>query len=457
MESIAVSESLLTDIGLDKLANYNTLFVGFSGGLDSTVLLHRLASESTLVGKLQAVHVHHGLSVNAGAWQSHCQRFCEALGVPLVVRQVDITGHANIDECARLARYQVFTSLLTANDGLLLAHHEDDQAETLLLQLFRGAGIDGLAAMLDVNVLPKGELVRPFLQYSRQTLEAYANQQKLTWITDESNQNIAFSRNFLRQKIIPLLQEKWPAVSTNLARTALHCQRAKSNLEALAKKDCIELRDGAQDSLEMSTLTRLSHPRLANVLRLWLQNNDIRLPSDTILNRVIHEVVLARLDATPMVQWGGTAVRRYQQRLYLLKNEMTPRFDRIDWSEFPAALQLEPGAKEGLYLQAIPAVQGLHVPIDRHVQVRFRQGGELFSWRGQTKRLKKLFQEWQVPPWQRDLIPLLYIDNDLAAVVGHAIGDPFYSTNADHTYHIEINTFRSLKKGDLFSKGGSLE
>ena len=201
-----MTDALLADDWQQSLANYNTLFVGFSGGLDSTVLMHCMASHPALVAKLRAVHVHHGLSVNATAWQAHCQQFCDALGIQLMVLKVTCNNRANIEESAREARYAAFSSLLSDNDCLLLAHHCDDQAETLLLQLLRGAGIDGLAAMPSVNNLSKGQLVRPFLQHSRQRLEAYAHQHRLAWINDESNQNSDFSRNYLRNEIMPLLQ-----------------------------------------------------------------------------------------------------------------------------------------------------------------------------------------------------------------------------------------------------------
>lgn len=449
-------DSLLTDDWLHSFASYHTLFLGFSGGLDSTVLLHSLASQPALVGKLQAVHIHHGLSVNAAAWQLHCQQVCDALTVPLIVRQVTFDCSANIEEGARNARYQAFSTLLQDNDCLLLAHHCDDQAETLLLQLFRGAGIDGLAAMAAVKTFAKGALVRPFLQHSRQALEDYARQHQLTWVEDESNQNSAFSRNYLRHNIMPLLQEKWPAVVSNLVRSAMHCQHAKQNLAALANIDCVPL-GSPRDSLDLAPLQSLDHPRLVNVLRVWLQNNGVRLPSADVLNRLIDEVILASTDATPLVQWGDIVVRRYQQMLYVLRDDAPHYYLPKEWVNFPAALLLDRGdgpenceptpfshnaiVDVGLdYLSASRDVEGLRVPEGSRVSVRFRQGGELFFWRGQTKQLKKLWQQWQVPPWQRGLVPLLYIDNELAAVVGFAISDHYFSQDSVNTYRIELKS-----------------
>ena len=428
-----MTNSLITKDWLYKLSNYDTLFVGFSGGLDSTVLMHCLATQPMLVGKLRAIHVHHGVSVNAAAWQAHCLQTCETLSIPLTVFQVEFDRRANIEENARIARYDAFSSLLSCNDCLLLAHHCDDQAETLLLQLFRGAGVDGMAAMSAHKALAKGALARPFLQHLRQTLESYALEHQLTWVDDESNQDSAFSRNYLRHHIMPLLQEKWPGVVNNLVRSASHCQEAKLNLEALAEIDCVGL--GAQeDMLVVPILQTLSRTRLVNVLRVFLKKNQVRLPSDKILNRLIDELILARADATPIIQWGGMSIRRYQQTLYVFKHKIKPPPASIEWSAFPAPLALD----ESQYLQAFPDVAGMLVPVGSRVQVRFRQGGELFFWHGQTKSLKKLLQQWLVPPWQRDLVPLLYIDNEIAAVVGFAISDHYYGIGQQDTYLIEL-------------------
>ncbi len=436
---VPVTDSLLTDDWQRKLADYQILLVGFSGGLDSTVLLHRVASEPALASKLQAVHVHHGLSVNATDWQMHCQKFCDSLNLPLIVRHVTVDREANIEEGARIARYQAFSSLLEERSLLLLAHHCDDQAETLLLQLLRGAGIDGLASMPAVKTCAQGEIARPFLHHSRSTLEAYAHKHQLTWVDDESNQNSAFSRNYLRHHIMPLLQAKWPGVVGNLVRSASHCQQAKSNLEALAKMDCAALAE-TRSTLELSSpLRTLDHSRLANILRLWLQDNDVRLPSVHNLNRLMDEVILAGEDRTPLVQWGGVTVRRYQQTLYLLKDDVRPCVARMEWLSFPHPLPLTTDAGEQ-YLHAVADVQGLHVPVGSRVSVRFRQGGEQFYWRGQTKQLKKLWQQWRVPPWQRGLIPLLYIDNALAAVVGFAISDHFFSERPLNTFRVELQS-----------------
>jgi tRNA(Ile)-lysidine synthase len=418
---------------VEQLNQYDRLFVGFSGGLDSTVLLHNLAAQPTLVNKLVAIHINHGLSANALNWQTHCQQFCKELDIQLIVKQVDFARLANIEEEARKARYQAFASLLAAKDCLILAHHLDDQAETLLLQLFRGAGIDGLAAMPARKEFAEATLLRPFLEFSRQNLEDYAKAHQLDWIDDESNQNLAFSRNYLRQKILPSIGARWPAVVNNLVRTTQHCQQAQSNLEALAKIDCPAL-NLPSTTLDFASLSSLDRARIANVLRFWFKSNKVKVPGTLSFNRLITEVIEAKKDARPQVAWKGNCVRRYQQKLYLMQAEEETNLTTLAWPFFPKPLVIK-----GLgQLIVREAVQGLLLPEQSQVEIRFRQGGELFNWHGQIKQLKKLLQEWQVPPWLRDRIPLLYINGQLAVVVDYAVSDLFYGDIAPNSSPLEL-------------------
>lgn len=419
-----MTDCLLDAECLSQLADYRTLFVGYSGGLDSTVLLHYLANRPDLIGKVSAVHIHHGLSSNADAWRDHCQVFCTRLSIPFITHQVNVDRSANIEAAARLARYDVFERLLGEHDALLLAHHADDQAETLLLQLFRGAGIDGMAAMPTVKSLGLGKLLRPFLQHSRKTLEAYADIHQLSWVDDASNQDTAFSRNYLRHQVMPLLRARWPSVVSNLARSARHCQQAKLNLQALADLDLQAT--GQRNTIEKE--------RVSNILRTWLQKNQVRMPSTNTFNRLITELIFAKKDANPCVAWEGMCVRRYQNTLYLLKTDVVSKPLSAVWLTFPADLPLN-----DYRLKASSINAGLQVPLGSRVEVRFREGGEVFHWHGQRKTLKNLFQEWRVPPWQRDTLPLIYIDGELAAVAGFAISDRHYGMGSAHGYHIEID------------------
>lgn len=422
--------SLLTPEWLARLSHFSRIIVGFSGGLDSTVLLHVLASYPSLHSKLVAVHINHGISPNALSWQMHCKQFCEPLNIELITESVHFDRSANIEEGARIARYAVFSSLLDEQDALILGHHVDDQAETVLLQLFRGAGVDGLAAMAESGFLGKGGVVRPFLSHPRFLLEQYAAVHQLNWIDDESNQDVNYSRNYLRHQIMPLLAEKWPGAVGALARTAKHCQQAKSNLDALALLDCPEL-SAVKKWLLIEPLQQLNFDRLSNVLRFWLKQNQISMPSTLTFNRLIHELIFASEDAVPEVSWGTIIVRRYQSHLYLEEQSTFNLPSCTEWSMFPLPLLLE-----HITVVAKKSNQGLVVPEGAKITIKFRQGGEEFKWHGQTKRLKKLFQEWEIPPWLRERTPLLYIDGTLAAVVGYAVSDLFLNNDSTQAWSV---------------------
>lgn len=412
---------LLFDLAwLNRLQSYKQLVVGFSGGLDSTVLLHWCASIPALKSRLLAVHVNHGLSSNALSWQIHCERWCAQLQIPFVTHAVEFNRDANIEEGARTARYALFQDLVPKDGCLLLGHHKDDQAETLLLNLFRGAGVDGLAAMPEIASFGLGVVARPLLSCFQVQLSHYAQCHQLQWIEDESNEDSYYSRNYLRHRVMPLLNEKWPGVVSNLARTAKHCQSAQMNLYALAQEDCAALKKETT-SLDTAPLENLSEERLVNVLRYWLKSNAVKSPSTAVCSQIIRLIDAAE-DANPVVRWHDISIRRYQKILYIERETLDVRQEAF-WTDFPKPLKL--GNK---IVHARPAHQGLFIPQGAQLRITFRQGGESFVFRGQTKSLKKLFQQWHIPPWLRAGVPLLYIDNQLAAVAGYAISDSFFVT-----------------------------
>lgn len=414
------TNSLLSPEWIARLQECDQVLVGLSGGLDSTVLLHQLASYSQLKSRLLAVHINHGISSNSLSWQKHCEQFCHHLKIPFCAEHVEFPQNANIEEEARKARFAAFSRLLNDNGCLVLGHHLDDQAETVLLQLFRGAGVDGLSGIQEWGRFAKGSIARPFLTHSRERLHHYAITQKLTWVTDESNADVRYTRNYLRHQIMPLLLKKWPGVMGNLARTATHCQQAKRNLDELALLDCPDLSTGS-DSLDISLLHNLTEQRIINVLRVWLKKNHIQLPTTAIFKRLISELLGASIDANPIVAWNEILVRRYQNRIYIVKKDQKEPPKEIQWTHFPKEITVN---NKTLYAQK--TLKGLFLPPNAEISIKFRQGGELFVLHQQTKQLKKLFQEWRVPVWRREHIPLLYINQQLAAVVGYAISDLFY-------------------------------
>ncbi len=393
---------------LTQLACHTRLWVGLSGGLDSMVLLHALACEPTLASKLHAVHVHHGLSPHADAWQAHCEHVCAALSVPLVTHHVQLDKHqANLEEAARDARFEIFETCVQQHDCLVLAHHQDDQAETLMFRLLRGTGIDGLAAMKTYRAFGRGHVARPFLTIRKHQLHTYAKTHALVWVEDESNQARQFSRNYLRHEIMPRLQTIWPRAIERISSCALHSQEAQANLDDLAHIDCPELAL-KPSHVSLETLRALPLRRLKNVLRVWLKHQDMQALSTVQLKVLIREVVFAQSDAMPLMRIQSCTIRRYREVLYVVRDVKKPKPCVIP--TLPVALQIPEGAQ---------------------VDVRYRKGGETLFLHGQTKSLKSLFQIWGIPPWERDTIPLIFIDNTLAAVLDFAIGDDYHQISCD--------------------------
>ena len=384
-----MTQAFKLDIRL--LSRFQRLFLGYSGGLDSTVLLYLLA-HAQLKTKIQVVHVHHGLSHNAESWLQHCQFQCQKLALPLQTFRVNIAS-SNIEQNAREARQQIFASLLTPDDAVLLAHHADDQAETLLLNILRGSGIQGAAAMLPQMPFAQGVMLRPLLPFSRQMLYDYALQEGYQWIEDESNQDSRFSRNFLRQEVMPILKKRWPSCVDRMRQFSQHCQNTLINMTQVVNNEL----DLSLKKLSLSSIDIKNKSLVSNILYFWLKQHQIKLRSMSLINQIIDHVILTRPDAMPHVNLGKSLLRRYKKTLYL-----TP-VDPLSGFRFVGVEAL--------------------IKSDPRLSVQFRQGGEAMRYHGQTQSLKKLFQRWEVPPWERAHIPLIYCDNKIIAVAKYAISD----------------------------------
>jgi len=404
-------------------------WLAYSGGCDSHVLVHAMAAlqQQGLDQPVHVIHINHGLQLQAGAWENHCRAVCEALSLPIEIIRVDAAAQRgeSPEEAARRARYAAFSEILQADDGLLLAHHQDDQAETLMLQLLRGAGMKGLAAMPRHNRFAKGWLGRPLLDFNRASLYHYAEQQGLVWIDDPSNANTAYDRNYLRHDIMPLLRQRWPAVSATLSRVAGHLADGAKLLHQLAAQDWLQHK-GEGRCLKLASLQQLEQARLRNLLRYWLTEVcGVTQANTSHLKRIIHEVIPAAEDANPLVCWRGAEVRRYRGQLY----GETPGTTLITkeslvW-DARHSLQVN-GQCLVPHLVRGQGIDPIHLAREE-VTVRYRQGGECCKplGRGHHHSLKKLFQEWGVPPWRRQQVPLIYIGDELAQVVGYCICEPF--------------------------------
>ena len=401
-------------------------WVAFSGGMDSQVLLHALAAarNSLAACDIAVVHVNHGLSTQAGAWAAHCARVCDALSLPLTLLAVDAAALAgeSPEAAARDARYAALAELMRPGDCLLTAHHQDYQAETLLLQLLRGAGPKGLAAMPGRGRFSQGWHARPLLNFRRDELRAYAESQGLQWQEDDSNGDMRFARNYLRREIMPALQRRFPGMATTLSRSARRCAEAAQILQAQARADLAALQLDA-DTLSVQGLRALGGVRARNLLHDWIGQRGLPVPAEVQLQALWDEVIWAGEDAEPLLCWPGVEARRYRDALCI----MPPLSDldvtcSHDW-DMRTALEL-PGLGR-LQAQTITAARGeAAVACDRlpagPLRVGFRRGGERLCLPGRQGHhaLKKLFQEAGIPPWRRGRLPLLFAGEQLMAVVG---------------------------------------
>jgi tRNA(Ile)-lysidine synthase len=401
-------------LSLESWRNAAHWRIAFSGGLDSTVLLHLLASlaKSESLPPLSAVHIHHGLQAAADAWPQHCQSVCDALGVPLLVERVKVQSGASLERAARDARYAVFSSLTQANDVLLTGQHRDDQAETLMFRLLRGAGVRGLSAMPAQRSVGQGTLVRPLLDISRAELEAYAQAHQLNWIEDPSNQDRQFSRNYLRHQVMPLLTGRWPQAQASMARSAAHLREAQGLLDELAQMDLAQAAT-AHDfqwlglpSLKLTPLTALSVARQRNAISHWLEPLT-RLP-DTDHWSGWSDLCEAAHDASPIWRLADGELHRSAGRVWWLSDAwLRAPVIGCEWQTPSSALRL---ADNGRVMFSGQAPAG-------PLRIGFRQGGEVMQLADRGHRdLKRLFNERAVPGFVRGRLPLLFRGDELLAV-----------------------------------------
>jgi tRNA(Ile)-lysidine synthase len=393
----------------------SSVYLAFSGGLDSHVLLHALSGiAESYPFSLHAVHVNHSLQPESTDWANHCQGVCDELGVALTIKTVDVSTKQgeSLEAAARDARYAAIAEVLPENSLCMTAQHMNDQSETLLLQLMRGAGVHGLASMPVNRMLASGKLLRPLLGFTRDDLHVYAIKHDLNWLEDPSN------------KILPVLRQRWPGLDKSLSRSARHAASAATMLDEMGYADLFHCQAASNHffppaiaSLRADLLSELSTAHQSNALRCWVRMNNLTVPGDERLQSLIK-----LLDESPekgAVVWQEGAFRLYNNVLWLFDSPevILPADKMLDWNpgkplkihNMKLELRAIELANEGI---AISVIDGsvLHV--------RFRQGGEVCRMPGEhgSKPLKKLLQDLAVPPWQRASLPLIYLRGELVAV-----------------------------------------
>ncbi len=400
---------------------FRRLLVGFSGGLDSTVLLHRLMlwREQAPDVELRAIHIHHGLSPDANRWVEHCEALCKSWRIPLVVERVTLLNDGSGTEAqARKARYGAFKKALLPGEALVTAQHLNDQCETFLLALKRGSGPAGLSAMPERAAFAGTQQLRPLLREPRSSLLEWAQQYDLRWIEDESNADDAYDRNFLRLHVVPPLLQRWPHFAEATARSAALCAEQEQLLDELLADELKSL-ISEEGSLLIAPLLTVSAVRRAALIRRWLGMKGALMPSRAMINRLWEEVALARDDASPILNLGEGEVRRFRGSLWWVQTPPSLADETISWPDPTRPLTL-PQAWGTLSFTAGGNIRQPRP--DEPVTVRFQASGTLhIVGRHGGRKIKKIWQELGVPPWLRDTTPLLYYGETLIAAAGRFV------------------------------------
>ncbi len=403
------------------------LCVAYSGGVDSSALLHALvALRRRHRFGLRALHVDHGLQPAAARWAraaaTRARRWC----VPLRTVRVRVAAGGSLEAAARAARYDALAARLAPGEFLLSAHNQDDQLETVLLQLVRGAGLAGLAAMPERAPFAAGVLLRPLLPVPRALLHAYLERAGVSWCEDPSNADERFDRSFLRQRVVPLLRARWPAVAATVSRSARHAAQAQALLAAVADRSVDAALDGM--ALRLSLLRRLVPGERRAVLRQWIARCGATAPDQRRLEELERSVVHARGDAQPLLRWGGHELRRHGDRLYLGAPALPPPLAPLAWHwRSRRRLELPGGAR--LRLRSDPHGDLALARLPPRLWLRFRAGGERLPAAFGRLALKDLLQQHHVPPWLRSQLPLLCVESRIIAVPGLWVA-PEYAAGA---------------------------
>lgn len=403
---------------LSLLPAGRSYWVGYSGGADSTALLTALGElKSHQNLNVRALHINHGLHPDCDKWQIHCEKYCLDLGVPLETQHIFVSrdsGHGLEAEARRL-RYGIAASLLEKNDIFLTAHHRNDQAETLLLNLMRGSGVDGLAGMPESRPLGKGLLARPLLHFRMESLQQYLLDLGIGWIEDPSNENVDYDRNFLRHELIPFIEKRWPGVYDQLAHSTVLCREASSVLGRWAEEKlstCL-LHDQVLD------LTKLpaTPEEFRIMVRQWLRINHAPPVPGMRLVELCEQLILATAPTRLRIMWTGWEIRQFRQSLWLQTTDQPLDLDPIAWSE-PTRLDL------GQVSGDIEFKGSATLPRTNLI-VRGRSGGESLLMHGSKRRkVKDLLRESGFPPWLRPSIPIIMAGNEVLAIADLFISDP---------------------------------
>lgn len=420
---------------LNELASTNKFLIGLSGGLDSVVLLHamvRLREQPHSNFQLRALHINHQLQEQAQSWEAHCKSLCSELGVEFASRCVEIAVGSGVENAAREARYSEFTAALLEDEELLLAHHRDDQMETLLLRLMRGSGSRGLSGIPRSRVLGASRLLRPLLDADREELQSYADSEQLIWVEDHSNKDEGFDRNFCRHSLLPLIEARWPGYRESWSKSALLFSESEALIRELAAIDLAEIITDAESVASREKLLALSEPRRRNVLRHWLASLGAKELGWNQLQQLSNEVLQG---SSGQFIAEDFQICCFHDRVYVLaveQRELTlDKFDPNSLPELPSTGEILLQDNGQLRFRETRG-EGICTSKLSSLSIRYRRGGEACRLAGRpSKTLKKILQESEIPPWLRSRIPLLYDGEDLAYIPGLGVSEQFAAAGAE--------------------------
>ncbi len=417
------------------------LWLACSGGLDSTVLTHALA-RARPPWPLAVVHVDHRLHPHSSQWAQRVRELADSLGLPCRVIPVTVNEGHGPEDAARRARHRAWERLLHPGEVLVTAHHADDQAETVLLRILRGTGLDGLVGIPEQRPLGRGWLLRPLLPWPRAALRAYAEREGLDWIDDPANHDPGLDRNFLRHQIMPLLEPRFPARRA-LLRLAGHARKWRGR-QAPERRRCLAAALRTDGTLDLLALEGQGEEQILTLLGDWFRHHGLPPPSLAQRRRVMREVIHARPDARPRLRIDAHEVRRYRGHLHLLPLAAPPPPPPGGWRWYPPTPLELPGRGR---LTAAPGGPGDLRALPGGYAIRLRRGGERLRLHGHCRSLKKCLQQAGIPPWQRPHLPLIYHGDELAAVPGVAIADPFRATTGEPAWTVAWQPFHLSGEG----------
>ncbi|MDE0308830.1 MAG: tRNA lysidine(34) synthetase TilS [Acidiferrobacterales bacterium] len=441
-------ESLLEVLSKhSNLDRKTSIAVAFSGGVDTVVLMHLLHCANQRFGfSLRALHINHNIFSNSGNWMEFCADFCHSRNIPFHSHRLEqFTCSDRVPEHkARSARYSWLNSQIAQEEFLLTGHHRNDQAETLMLNLMRGAGARGLSAIQEATPFGKGTLVRPMLQFSKQQILDYAAEHELDYVHDPSNDDLRYDRNYLRHLVLPTMQEHWGAAIENISRSAENLSDSRVLLDELAEMDAASCRTTGSAylsigyQLKLTELRKLSRARQINLIRYWIRSQSIAEPGRQTLDNFLDTTIAGNAEYSEM-DWNGFKLYLFRKVLYLTPNVTPkPRKDKLMWTlEEPLVLE-----HEGFRLIPTPAI-GKGIDVNRlslPVSVGFRKGGERFRMPGRShfSKLKKLLQTHHIPPCERKLLPLIHDNEELVAVVPWQVSDSYAVKPGQNGIDIQI-------------------